>query len=155
MVAGFALPRRWTADLWSKRSLAIEERLQSMEAALRVRGAIPQRGGEFDHWDLEVVGGLLGAARMFMAIEHHGDGRQLLRIRWSPRCAISGLALTTLFAVLSLDAAYDKCWPVALILGLAALLLVGRMLQECASATAAFLAAVQIIERDEKRDPPA
>ncbi len=155
MVAGFALPRRWTADLWSHRSLGIEERLQSMESALRAKGALPQRGGEFDHWDLEVLGGLLGAARMFMAIEYHGDGRQLLRIRWSPRCSISGLVLTTLFALLSLDAAIDKCWPVAIILGTATLLFVGRMLQECASATGAFLAAVQFIERDEKRDPPA
>src|SRR5207249_12219416 len=32
-------------------------------------------------------GGPLGSARMFAAVEYHGDGRQLLRIRSWPRCS--------------------------------------------------------------------
>jgi len=154
LTTGFALPRRWTADLWSKRSLAVEERLQSLEAALRAQGALPRRGGDFDNWDLEVSGGLLGAARMRVAVEYHGDRRQLLRIRWSPRCSINGLAPTLLFTLLSLAAARDQCWTAAGLLGAAALLLVGRALHECAGATAAFLAAVRKIEHDEESDQP-
>jgi len=151
---GFALPRRWTANLWSKRSLAVEERLQSLEAALRAQGAWPRRGGDFDNWDLEVSGGLLGAARMRVAVEYHGDRRQLLRIRWSPRCSLNGLVPTLLFGLLSLEAARDQSWTVAGLLGAAALLLVGRALHECAAATAAFLAAVRRIEHDEESDQP-
>ena len=154
LVARCVLPRRWTADLWSRRCQGTEERLQSVEAALRTQGALPQRGGDFDPWDLEVPVGLLGAARLWMAVEYHGDGRQLLRFRGSPRCSLSGLVLTMLFAGLSVYATYDQCWAVASVLGTATLLLVGRTLQECAVATAAFLAAIQTIERDEKRHQP-
>jgi len=125
-----------------------------MEATLRSQGACPRRGGAFDHWDLEVCGGTLGAARLFMAVEYHGDGRQLLRIRWSPRWSITGLALTSAFTLLSLAAARDQCWLVAGVLGGGALLLLAVSLRDCAGATAAFLAAVRRIEKDDKHDPP-
>src|SRR5439155_27291463 len=51
---GYALPRPWTANLWTRSSLPVDERLQSIEAELRHRGWVPLRGGECDHWDLEV-----------------------------------------------------------------------------------------------------
>ncbi len=152
VVTGFALPRRWSADLWSQRSLGVEERLRAVERALLSQSARPQRGGDYDHWDLEVCGGPLGAARLFMAVEYHGDGRQLMRIRWSPRCSIGGLALTGLFLGLSLGAGRDQCWAVAGVLGGVALLLVAVMLRDCAAATGAFLAAVRKIEKDEKHE---
>ena len=42
-------------------------------------------GGDFERWDLHVRGGMLGPMRMRMAVEEHGAGRQLLRIRSWPR----------------------------------------------------------------------
>lgn len=153
-VSGLALPRPWLANIWSKRSLPVDERLQSIEAALRNQGAVALRGGDFDCWDLELRGGLLGSARMFAAVEYHGDGRQLLRIRSWPRCSIGGAVLATLFATLAFGAGRDGSWTACAGLGGLSLLFVLRAAHECAAATAAFLTAVRKIEREEKCDPP-
>src|SRR5207247_1443133 len=150
VITGFALPRPWLANIWSQRSLGVDERLQSLETALRAQGALPLRGGDYDPWDLEVRGGLLGSARMFVAVEYHGDGRQLLRVRSWPRCSIGVVVLTLLFAGLSLAAAHDQSWIACVLLGGASALLVTRTLNDCAAATAAFLSAVRKIEREEK-----
>jgi len=150
-VAGLALPRPWLANIWCARSLPVDERLQSVEANLREQGVVALRGGEFDTWDLEVRRGVLGAARMFVGVEYHGDGRQLLRIRSWPRCSAAGLTLTLLFAALSLGAAMDRAWHAFYVLGAVALLLALRTAHECAASTAGFLNAVRKIEREEKR----
>ena len=110
------------------------------------------RGGDFDHWDLELRGGLLGAARMFVALEYHGDGRQLLRVRSWPRCSAGGVGLTLVFGTLSIGAGQDQAWQACLALGAAAFLLACRTVHECAAATAAFLTAVRRIEHEEKCD---
>ena len=155
VIGGFAFPRPWLANIWSRRSLGAEERLQSIEAALRAHDALPLRGGNFDPWDLEVRGGLLGSARMFIAVEYHGDGRQLLRVRSWPRCSLGGASLTLVFAGLSLGAGHDGFWAACAALGGITLLLGLRVLNESAAATAAFLAVVREIEREEKCDDPA
>jgi len=139
VIGGFAFPRPWLANIWSGRSLGAEERLHAIEATLRARGSLPLRGGNYDPWDLEVRGGLLGSARMFIALEYHGDGRQLLRVRSWPRCSLAAAALTLVFAGLSLGAGHDGYWEV---------------LNECAAATDAFLGAIRKIEREEKCDGP-
>jgi len=41
---GWTLPRSWLADLWTPETGAIDERLKSMEAALRRQGVAPVRG---------------------------------------------------------------------------------------------------------------
>jgi len=155
VIGGFAFPRPWLANIWSRRSLGAEERLQSIEAALRAHDALPLRGGNFDPWDLEVRGGLLGSARMFIAVEYHGDGRQLLRVRSWPRCSLTAAALTLVFAGLSLGAGHDGYWAACAALGGITLLLALRVVNECAAATDAFLGAVKEIEREEKCDGPA
>jgi hypothetical protein len=151
-VAGLALPRPWLANIWSKRSLSIDERLESIEAALRTHGVLPMRGGDFEPWDLEACGGPLGSARMSVAVEHHGDGRQLLRIRSWPRCSAATVALALTFAGLSAGAAHDRAWDAFFALGVVALFVASRTIHECAGATAAFLAVTRKIEREEKCD---
>jgi hypothetical protein len=151
-VVGLALPRPWLANLWSKRSLSVDERLQCIETAVRAYGALPLRGGDFDPWDLEVRGGPLGSARMFAAVEYHGDGRQLLRIRSWPRCSAAAMALTLTFAALSAGAAHDRAWDACFALGAVAVSVAARTLYECAAATASFLTATRKIEWEEKCD---
>ncbi len=147
--AGLALPRPWLANIWSRHALSMEQWLQFMEAHLRSHGAVPLRGNEFDPWDLEVRGGFLGSARMFVAVEHHGDGRQLLRVRSWPRLSIGGVVLAFLFVALALDAVEDLSWVGLAVFGSVSVLLISRMVAECAGATAAFLGAVRKIEREE------
>jgi len=88
-----------------------------------------------------------------MAVEEHG-GRQLLRIRSWPRCSLAGAAPALVFAGLCLGAGRDECWGACAALGGITLLLVLRILNECAAATGAFLGAVRKIEREEKCDGP-
>ena len=143
------LPRPRMSIVWSECWQAPAERLQSMEVALRALGACVRRGGDYDRWDLEVRGGILGTVRTLMAIEEHGAGRQLVRFRSWPRCTANRLALVLLFAILSTAAALDHAWAASIILGMVALLLALRTLQECASAMAIML---RVLEHPKQGD---
>src|SRR5204862_877115 len=92
-ITGFAWPSRWTADIWARNTQAVDQRLESIESDLRKQGCVPIRGSDFDRWDLEIRCGILGSARLGMAVEHHGSGRQLLRIQCRPKCSMLGVAL--------------------------------------------------------------
>jgi hypothetical protein len=111
-------------------------RLQSIEETLKVEGTAGSRGGDYDRWDLEVRGGLLGAVRLLATTEEHGAGRQLVRFRLWPRCSVKGLGLTLLFVALATGAACDQAWSSATILVIAAVLPAYRMVRECAGAMA-------------------
>jgi glycosyltransferase involved in cell wall biosynthesis len=149
---GYAFPRLWTADIWTKDSQLIEERLESLERTLLKLDAVPIRGNDFDRWDLEVRGGLLGSARLRMAAEHHGSGRELLRIQWWPLASFLAVVLGLTFAGLCGASALDGAWKICALLGGLALLVTVRTIQESARATGAFLAAVRKIKRIEKKD---
>jgi len=133
---GFVRPWPQTLQLWSERWQCPLERLQRIEAALRTEGAAGCRGGDYDRWDLEVRGGLLGAVRLLATTEEHGAGRQLVRFRLWPKCSVQGLALIVWFIALAIGAAVDQAWPSATILVLVAMLPACRMVQECAGAMA-------------------
>lgn len=145
----YALPRPWTADLWTHDARPVEEWLESFEAALKKPGWVTARGGEFSRWDLEARCGLFGSARMRMALEHHGSGRELLRINCRPVCSTIGAAVFSLFALLDYAATADGEPGVGLAFGGLALLTFVRIFQECAAATAVFLAVVRKIKRIE------
>jgi hypothetical protein len=153
-LAGTAFPRSWKADLWTRHGQPIEERLQSLEKALRQRGCVPLRGSDFARWDLQVNGGILGAARLFVAAEPHGSGRELLRIECRPQCWLPGLGLAVLLALVGGLAGLDGVWSVYILLCGTAVGMAARIALECGSATAAFLAVVRKIERIEKTENP-
>ena len=135
---GLAFPRPRTFRLWTEQWQAHEERLRSLKGALRIHHAIVLAGGDYDRWDLEIRGGMFGATRVLMAVEEHGHGQQLLRLRAWPRCSALGVTLTLVFAALSTTAAVDPSWPACAVLGMAALLPVVRAVQECAASMAAI-----------------
>ncbi len=147
---GYAWPRSWTANIWTKECPTSEERLQAIEKNLRKIGWPPVRGGECDRWDLQVSGGILGSARVFLAVEPHGSGRQLLRIRCWPQCSVSAALLAALMAGLGAGAAVDGVTWLWILLEGVSLLVLARMLLECSGAMGAFLAVVRKIEREEK-----
>ncbi len=145
-VPGLSLPRPQTVSIWSERWLGPDERLESLEAALRAEGAVVVRGGKYDRWDLEVRGGMLGAARARMAVEEHGAGTQMVRFRSWPRCAPPGVAAAVVFALLCTGAALDQARIASPLLGAMALLLAIRMFQECAVASAALVRGLKRFE---------
>ena len=86
-------------------------------------------------------GGLLGDARILMAIEEHGAGIQRVLVRLWPRVSPLAWTLTTVFAALG-SAARSQSWAACTLLGATALLVAGRTFLECSAATAAALWAI-------------
>ncbi|HEX4998712.1 MAG TPA: glycosyltransferase [Terriglobia bacterium] len=127
-------PRFRRVSIWTEKARTAEEWLSHFQAGLRSAGNPGLAGGEYDNWDLEVQGGLLGAARTRMAVEEHGNGRQMLRFRIWPRYSRVGLFTTLLLLGLGGAAAYDAALPAAAILFGAGAALGVRILYESASA---------------------
>jgi GT2 family glycosyltransferase len=129
--------------IWSEKNWrGPEQRLQSLESAMRESGAVVLHGGDYDAWDLEARGGLLGSARAQLVIEEHGDGRQLVRLRAWPVALPSVLAIASLFAILAMIAATNLEWTAWAVLNVPALVLLVRVLHECGSAMEVILSAV-------------
>ena len=84
--------------------------MQFLANTLRRDGAVLVLGGEYDRWDLEARGGTLGAARLFMAVEEHGTGKQLFRFRSWPRFSLEGVIAIVVFTGLSIGAAWEQYW---------------------------------------------
>src|SRR5207244_12714664 len=96
----------------------------------------------------EVRCGFLGAARLRMAIEEHGGGKQLVRFRAWPRVSSAGPTLSLLFFTLSGWAAYDKTWfPFSLLAGIA-LLFAFRTFWECAAGVSSLICAIGRFDRE-------
>jgi hypothetical protein len=124
------------STLWPERWEPPHARLHRLEEAIKTDREIVQRGGEHDSWDLEARDGLMGAARLRMAVEEHGAGRQVVRLRSWPRWRPRGLAVMALFAALAVGAVVDGAWIASAVLGAGAVFLALRSLQECGIAMA-------------------
>jgi GT2 family glycosyltransferase len=142
-VRQLAVARPRTTTEWSEEQQWGRERLEAVEKRLRDQRVPVRRGGEYDRWDLEVRGGLLGSARMRMAVEEHDGGAQLVRVRSWPRCSIKGVLMTLALAALSAGAAVGSAWVAAGILAVVAVALAARALIECAGATADIVEAIE------------
>jgi hypothetical protein len=123
-----------------------------LEAELRrVGGAAISRGSPFDRWDIEVRTGPLGAARLRLGVEEHGDGKQLLRFRVWPQ--LSRGAIGTVAVLLLLLATRQEGVGAELIVGACAALTAIWMIRDCAAAVAVLaraLAQEQQAEADEQ-----
>lgn len=135
---GWILPKIRTFALWSEAWQEASAWLAALEAQLHRAGVPTLRGSNYDRWDLEIRGGALGTARVLMAIEEHGAGRQLVRFRiwpWLPPIVIAPILL---FFSLSLGAALHGAWTASMILGAMSLPLVLYGIQDCGAAMAAM-----------------
>ena len=146
---GAALPRSREFFIWSEQWQSPEARLRAAEISLRAEGVVAPRGGDFDRWDLEVRGGLLGAARLRMVTEEHGAGKQLVRFRVWSRCSTPGVVLTLLFGILAAGAALDQARIAFAITCATSLLLALRTLGECDAAMAVIHRTLQPREASE------
>lgn len=97
------VPRRRSS--WTEEWRAHHERLLDLEALLAPRCKVVLRGAEHDRWDLDVRAGSFGGARLRLALEEYGHGRQLVRFRvwpiWAKRfpvtLALLGAAATVFY----------------------------------------------------------
>jgi GT2 family glycosyltransferase len=127
---------------WSETWTSPEARLTALESALRREGGLVRRGGNYDRWDLEIRWGAFGCARALMAVEEHGGGSQLARIRTWPSLAGRGPLLVLGAGSLALGAAVDGAWMASLALGAIALFFAARTLADLATAGSAMRKAV-------------
>ncbi len=135
------LPRH--ASIWSEFWRPPMKALDSLARRLRRDGAVLVLGGQYDRWDIEVRGGTLGAARLFMTVEEHGGGKQMFRFRCWPRFSPEGAIAILLFTGLTVGAALDQFWAAYDILAFITVLLGARMLYETVCAIAAIERALE------------
>ena len=140
---GWAWPWSQTFQLWSEQWQCPLARLQAIEETLQDEGTTSVRGGDYDRWDLEVRGGVLGAVRLLATTEEHGAGKQLVRFRLWPKFSVQGLVLILLLLAGAIGAVWDHAWSAAALLLLIAALPASRMLQECAGTMASVRHALQ------------
>jgi GT2 family glycosyltransferase len=144
------LPFGKRTTLWSEQWRAPEHVLERVAQNLRTQRAVLLVGGDFDRWDLEVRGGMLGAGRVFMTTEEHGAGKQLFRFKYWPHFFWEAIAAILIFTALAVGAALDKFWLAYDILAVIALFLLGRTILEAGAATAAIERAVQDALKDQR-----
>ena len=142
-------PSRGVPPVWRERWAEPWAVLARLEAGLRDTGLPVRRGGGVDRWDLAVAGGLFGSARVLMAIEEHGAGRQLVRFRVWPRLPFTVVAVLALLAGLAGAAAAGGNLLVAGAIALGAALLALRAVVECGTATTALRRAARRAAADE------
>ncbi len=138
-----SLPRANSIVLWSEVWHAAQDRLEEVESTLKKLGLVVRRGGNFDNWDLEIRSGLLGSARLQMVAEEHGQGRQLVRWRVSPKYSEIGLVVLSTLIAISVGAGTARAWTACATLTMMGLLLGLSVLQECEAATDVGLRVVQ------------
>ena len=141
-VQALAVPRPRTSNIWSEDWQSPDQRLAGIDARLRHTGSAVLHGSEYDRWDLEVRGGIMGATRLRLAVEEHGAGTQLVRLRSWPRYSGIGMALTAVLAVLSSAAFLDGATIAGAILGVAAFFLAASAVRDGAAATGLLLHAL-------------
>ena len=132
----FARPLPHTDSLWTECWQGTEERVRAVALALQRRGAVVRSGGNWDRWDLQVRGGVLGKARLRLGIEEHDAGRQLVRVRSWPRAGWPPLTLVALLATLAIVAGAGEAEPAMLLLGSLASIMLSRLIYECSRACA-------------------
>jgi len=117
--------------------------VEALERALRDGPGFVVCGGEYDHWDLEVRGGTLGAARLAVVVEDHDGGRQLARFRSRPRLSPGAVLVGFMLTALAAGAGAAGAPVVAAALGAGTLALWATMLRQAAVASGAAVRAMR------------
>jgi hypothetical protein len=141
--SGMAVPVPHSWKVWTPHWKDPLQRLEAIESQLRILDAYVHRGGDFDRWDLDVRGGMLGSARLLTLAEDQPKGAQLMRYRCWPKISPFGWAQMFLFGALSAGALWEQAWVAGALLAVVTFLLVARTWLECGGAMAAILEATE------------
>ncbi len=144
------LPRVENRSIWSETWRSHADYLYHIEELIRNFRCVTVRGGNYDRWDLEVKGGLLGATRSLLLVEEHGEGRQFIKVKTWPTVGLLGIIPSLIFALLALGAVLDHAPLVSAIFGVVTLLLIGRTARECSSSQAVFQNVFAQIEKSQQ-----
>jgi hypothetical protein len=138
---GIFAPAR-VRSLWCEHGQSPANWLTVLEAQLGAAHAVVARGSQYDRWDLLVRVGSTGGARVQLAVEEHGHGRQLLRWRVTPRPAGRWVAAVVVLAIAAAAGAAAAGAIVAIPTAALALGIAGRVAGDCVLGRAAIDAAL-------------
>ncbi|TLU83491.1 MAG: glycosyltransferase [Chlorobium sp.] len=141
--AGYKIPKGRTIKIWSEHWNDSSIWLEKLEQLLKKDHVPCSRGNDYDEWDFEVRGGLLGSVKLLMAVEEHGAGKQYLRFRLTPSFSKIALGFTLFFAVLACLALSAQAWIASLFMGCIALIVLLRTLLDGAIASAFVLKSLE------------
>jgi GT2 family glycosyltransferase len=147
--AGFVAPWPRSRQIWSGDWRSQEKWLLELERALRAGRASVVRGGDFDRWDLRVRVGQFATASVRIAVEEHGHGRQLVRLRMWPRVSRLVPVVMAVLLLWLVGAFGQDPLGTAVIGGLAAFIVV-RTIREAGASAATLLVALERIEARER-----
>ncbi|MBV9646354.1 MAG: glycosyltransferase [Candidatus Eremiobacteraeota bacterium] len=134
--------------LWSSTWRASEAWVQALEERMLERRVATTRGGPYDDFDLEVGAGEFGAARALAAVEEHGAGAQLVRVRVWPRYRAAAVVLATGLFAASIGAGFAHAAAASVVLAMLGAAVVLRSAQEGTTAMASFASAVAGLEAE-------
>ena len=143
----FPRTRKWA--VWTEMWVDPDERRVRLERELIDMGFTVLRGNPYEAWDLEIIGGLLGSARVLLAVEDHGSRRQYVRFAAWPRYSRLALSLGFLGVVIAGVAASGGESLVALVLAGGATLLWFATILETGRSLAAILRSARQQEQHE------
>jgi GT2 family glycosyltransferase len=152
---GLALPGWRTFTIWSESWHSTNDWLLSLENPLEAEGAGVFRGGDFDSWDLEVRGGVLGSTRLRLLAEEHGANRQFIRIRAWPQCPAATILLFLATIGMAVGAAADHAPFFSLLFGGIALALLFTTLAEWSGTMAALIRSIKTARHPNEAPPLA
>jgi hypothetical protein len=95
---------------WSESWRSSEDWLSDIEMQLISLDLGVRKGGNFNRWDLQVIGGLFARCRCLLTIEEHGANRQFLRLKCRPVYTLFPVLLLLPLAALTVYAAFDRQW---------------------------------------------
>ena len=107
--------------------------LRKLQEKLHQQGAIVSAGGDYDDWDLEVRGGLLGKTRLQMVTEEHGQGKQLKKFRLFPKISLIFFSFLILLGISSIISVFNQAWLFAIIQVSIFLISIMLAARECSS----------------------
>ena len=138
----WVFPRRRRLKMMTELWVDPAQRLHAVESAVRSSGAVAMHGGEYDRWDLEIRGGIFGAARLLMEFEDLLGEAQLVRASIRPRWSLGWLASSVAVAAVLTVAAVEHAWIAFSVLALITVVLGAVGFWETAEACARTLRAL-------------
>jgi GT2 family glycosyltransferase len=137
----FGKPWVTSVAFWSESWRLPEQWVTRLRNLISRGGTTVIDGGAYDRWDLEIRAGVLGGARVLMAIEDHGSGNQYVRALIRPHYPIPVVVAMLTLIGFGAAAALDRAWVATIALALADCFLVGRSVLEATTAAGVLLKA--------------
>lgn len=119
-------------SLWSEKWKSAETWLSTIEYNLKSTKARVKRGGDFDNWDIQVRSGLFSSSRGLLAIEEHGAGKQMLKLKCTTQYSFPGYLLAATLCGISIVAGVSGELLIAIIFWFMFSISVYRFLMETA-----------------------